>query len=114
MLKGPRGGPSPIEIQPEDFDLIKQTKAVRRAHGFSPSGPHGFSALRVGATSLAGDCIPPRNQHLITLPPPALSGANFQTVHAVCSKHGRGGSWQIADFCEECNRLAEAATVVGP
>jgi hypothetical protein len=63
----------------------------------------GPSGLDKGIPPLAFDRKPLGNRPL--LPRAAASCP----VTLACSKHGRGGCWQIADFCEECDRIAEAA-----
>ena len=61
---------------------------------------------------LADDLNPPDNRHIRLSR--SLWGVSSHLDHAVCSKHGRNGSWQMADFCEECDRLAKAAAAVDP
>jgi hypothetical protein len=70
---------------------------------FSPSGP--FSGLSKGdSLTPISDRIPERNRSSVLL------GAASSTLSpAFCSRHGRHGSWQMTDFCHECDRIAEAA-----
>ena len=118
-LRGPSAQTGPVDQRPAEF---------------SPLGHLDFSGFQAlsGKGDTIMECDPPPSGNwpalygrykaikahkglirpfkgLISDPPP---NGNWPRAprslpsHAVCSQHVRGGSWSIASFCQECDRIA--------
>ena len=111
--KGPKAAPCPEGIQPQDLIFLEshRPRHVQTSPDdngppaeFSPPG-HDFSGPQArdskGTDALACD-PPPRGNWPRRVP-------RSHPSHAVCSQHGRDRSWSMANFCDECDRIAVAA-----
>ena len=129
--KGPKAEPCNLELNSEDLAFVQLRKHPRYLHVDSlaileSKDSSEFSESGVGhANALLSDCTPSGSQPSVVLPgfspcspppplpfPPRRLSIATDFSHAECSQHGRNGSWTIADFCSECNRIAEAATAL--
>ena len=99
------GETSPAQ-EPMQFSAASAKQAMSVRH-FLPTAAHAFSGsqARIGNTKEATpqQCLPPPSGNW------PRRARRFQPYHAVCSQHGRGGSWSIANFCQECGDIAVPA-----
>ena len=127
-LKGPKAAPGPVTLQASDFRFLEEHKSPVNPGGAShPGTPNGktgpagepvhFSAAFASSAQFSGSQARISSDEAVTLqscPPPPNGNwprraRRFQPYHAVCSQHGRGGSWSIANFCQECDGIAVEA-----
>ena len=126
-LQGPKAPPGPVEFQAQELVFLEEYKPpvipggashVGTAKGqTSPEvkGPLQFSGASA-ARAFSGPQARISNAEGATpqlCPPPPSENwprraRRFQPYHAVCSQHSSGGSWSIANFCQECEYIALA------
>ena len=125
--KGPKAPPGPIELQAQDFAFPEEHKPPVSSRGASDLGtlrgqtspevkePMHFSAASAAHAFSGSQARSSRDDRtaLQCHPPPCGNSPRpaprFQPYHAVCSQHGRGGSWRIGNYCRECDNIAIAA-----
>ena len=122
-LKGPKGSPCPVELQAQDLVFLegynlplfpKEASSSSTSQGItSPEvkGPLQFSASAYSSGSQADS-----NDNAAALGCEPIPDSSWprrvrrsSPYQVVCSQHGRGGSWNIANYCRECDHIAMAA-----
>ena len=122
-LKGPKGNPCPVELQAQDLVFLegynlplfpKEASPSSTSQGItSPEvkGPLQFSASAYSSGSQADS-----NDNATALGCEPIPDSSWprrvrrsSPYQAVCSQHGRGGSWNIANYCRECDHIAMSA-----
>ena len=94
----------PSEFSTDDLQIAQQLNEAAGKRSLSFDFSDSKRAKSAPAQPVL--CTPGETQQAVAYPSPAPS-ASCPSIQC-CSKHGWRGSWTIAEFCEECDRLAVA------